>query len=126
MKKILNASALTRTPTTVTEISILFTDDKEIQVLNRDFRGKDKPTDVLSFSQREGRHPSPTMLGDLVISIDTAKKQAKKYEVTFLAEIRRLLIHGTLHLLGFDHENVSKAQAQRMRRLEAKLFKELS
>lgn len=122
MKRILNASALSLIPASVTDVSIIFTDDSEIHELNRDYRGKDKPTDVLSFSMREGGHPSETMLGDLVISVDTAKVQAKKYGVSFRDEIRRLLIHGTLHLLGYDHENVSKAEAQKMRRLERRLY----
>lgn len=122
MKRILNASALSLIPASVTDVSIIFTSDDEIHELNRDYRGKDKPTDVLSFSLQEGRHPSKTMLGDLVISVDTAKIQAKKYGVSFRDEVRRLLIHGTLHLLGYDHENVPKLESQKMRRLERRLY----
>jgi probable rRNA maturation factor len=84
---------------------------------NRDFRGKDKPTDVLSFSQLEGESPVPSpSLGDLVISVDTTKRQAKEYGVTYTQEFLRLMVHGILHLHGYDHEGVSKAEAQRMRR----------
>ncbi|MBP9837079.1 MAG: rRNA maturation RNase YbeY [Proteobacteria bacterium] len=106
-----------------TEISILFTGDKEIQKLNATYRRKDKPTDVLSFplDMMEANFPK-TSLGDLIISVETAIKQAKEYGVTVKEEITRLLIHGTLHLLGYDHEKVSKAEAEKMRRREKKLL----
>ena len=95
-----------------------------MRVLNREHRGKDKPTDVLSFSQSEGpRVPYNPFIGDLVISIDTLKRQAIEYRVSNLAELQRLLIHGVLHLFGYDHEKVSKVEAQRMRRLEEKILK---
>lgn len=105
------------------EISILFTTDKKIHKLNKAYRNKDKPTDVLSFSQIEGiKNFFSFSLGDLVISLDTAKKQAKEYKNTFNQEILRLLIHGMLHLIGYDHENVTANEAAKMRRLEKKLF----
>lgn len=99
------------------ELSVLLTDDKEIHRLNRDFRGKDKPTDVLSFPM-----PDPDLLGDVVISLPTAKRQAKKFGVSFEEEFYRLLVHGTLHLLGFEHERVSKGVAEKMRRKEKALL----
>lgn len=107
-------------PGNISAVSLLFTGDDEIQILNREYRGKDKPTDVLSFSAIEGLTPRSFEkdLGELVISLDTAKRQAKKYKVTLSEEIARLIIHGLLHLLGHDHEKVSKQKAQRMRRLE--------
>lgn len=107
-------------PKSITEISLVFTDDKTIQELNKNYRGKDKPTDVLSFSQLENPEfgIEPITLGDLVISVETAKRQAKKYEHSLQREIERLLIHGTLHLLGYDHEKVDKNIAQKMRRKE--------
>ena len=110
-------------PPSVEELSILFVGDRAMRVLNRDFRGKDKPTDVLSFSQLEGENgiPSPT-LGDLVISVDTTKRQAKEYGVSYERELLRLMVHGILHLHGYDHEGVSKAEAQRMRRREEKIL----
>jgi len=101
-------------------LSILLTDDKEIHRLNKDYRGKDKATDVLSFPLEEGG-----LLGDVVISLPTAKRQAKEYGVSFQAEFFRLLVHGTLHLLGFEHERVSKAKAEKMRRTEERLFRSL-
>lgn len=113
-------------PENVTELSILLTDDREIHELNAGYRNKDKPTDVLSFAQLEGEFFSfpGSSLGDVVISTETAVKQAKKYRHSFEAEILRLLIHGILHLLGYDHEKVSKSEAERMRRMERKIFKE--
>lgn len=99
------------------ELSVLFTDDKEVRVLNRDFRGKDKPTDVLSFPlEREG------YLGDIAISVQTARRQAKEYGSRLHEELVRLLIHGVLHLEGYDHEGVSKSEAQKMRRKEKQLY----
>ena len=93
---------------------VSFTDDAKIQRLNGDYRGKDRPTDVLSFSVWEGDDgfPSPTlfgqpeiMLGDLVISIETAIIQAQELKHDLRAEIAFLASHGTLHLLGYDHGN---------------------
>ena len=123
VKKILSALDCRDLPAATSSLSLLFTNDHEIQELNRDFRGKDKATDVLSFSQLEGRNriPSPS-LGDLVISLDTALKQSKKYRVTLDREVLRLLVHGTLHLFGYDHEKVPKAIAARMRRLERSIM----
>jgi probable rRNA maturation factor len=105
------------------ELSVLITDDKEIRALNRDYRNKDKATDVLSFPLEE--RGDSEVLGDLVISLPTAKRQAKEYSVTFKEEFRRLFIHGLLHLLGHDHENVSRQKAEKMRRMEKKLLKDM-
>lgn len=84
------------------ELSILFTSDEEIQALNFRFRKINKPTDVLSFPML-GVGPVDA-IGDIVISIPTALGQAKEYRVTESERISRLLIHGLLHLLGYDHE----------------------
>ncbi len=80
--------------------------DREMQVLNRDYRGKDRPTDVLAFALREGESTpgGEDELGDVIISLDTAQRQATERGVTLQGEVRDLLIHGILHLLGFDHE----------------------
>lgn len=104
----------------ITGLSIVLTDDRKIRVLNRDYRRKDKPTDVLSFSMLEGECGDvvPDSLGDLVISLETARRQAREYGVTLKAELHRLVIHGILHLCGYDHEGVSAAEANRMRRME--------
>jgi probable rRNA maturation factor len=122
-KKILNALDCSKLPKETSSLSILFTTDREIHRLNKEFRGKDKPTDVLSFSLTEGMNGIPShSLGDLVISLDTAAVQAKKYRVTFDQEILRLIVHGILHLMGYDHEKVAKSVAAKMRRIEEKIY----
>ena len=111
-------------PDSVVELSVLFTDDTEIFQLNAEYRHKESPTDVLSFSQLEGASLGGELssLGDLVISLDTAERQAVEYGVTLHAEILRLLIHGILHLFGYDHENVPPEEVRAMQELEDKLF----
>ena len=110
------------------ELSILFTDDEHMAVLNRQYRGKEGPTDVLSFSMVEeldGEAAPPVfesvMLGDVVISVDTALRDAKELEQSFERTVDRLMIHGILHLLGYDHEKSSVA-AIRMREEEESLM----
>lgn len=107
---------------TSVELSILFMDDEDIKELNRDYRKKDRPTDVLSFPMREGEFGdlNPDLLGDVVISLDTAKRQAEERGETLEEEINLLLIHGILHLLGFDHEK-NAAEARRMQAKEKEL-----
>lgn len=105
------------------ELSLLLTTDKEIASLNLKYRGKKGPTDVLSFAQNEGETQIETEhLGDLVISLETCARQAKEFGVSFLEELNRLLVHGLLHLLGYDHENVPKAEAKKMRDKEEELL----
>jgi probable rRNA maturation factor len=107
------------------ELSVLVTDDAEISSLNRDYRGKDGPTDVLSFSQMEGDDlGGGEVLGDVVISLDTAVRQAKEYGCPLSAEMERLLVHGVLHLLGYDHET-GEGDAEAMRLMEKKYLPEL-
>jgi rRNA maturation RNase YbeY len=89
--------------------------DLEIHALNRQYRGKDKPTDVLSFPLADALQPS--LLGDVVISIETAARQAQRRRHSLGEELQTLLIHGVLHLLGYDHE-VSRSEAIRMHRKE--------
>ena len=89
-------------------LSVSFVRDPKIRELNRTYRGKDKPTDVLSFplyeAGEEGDGETERLLGDIVISLDTARRQAAEYDATLDREVQRLLIHGILHLLGHDHE----------------------
>lgn len=85
------------------ELSVLLTDDAEIHQLNRDHRQKDKATDVLAFAMDE-RVPDPAgILGDVVISLDTAERQARSRRRPLIEEVRFLLAHGVLHLVGYDH-----------------------
>jgi len=93
------------------ELSIALVSDKVIHALNRDYRKKDKPTDVLAFAMREGEGIAmggashSEVLGDVIISVDTARKQARAHKKTLLEEMTMLLAHGLLHLLGYDHQN---------------------
>ena len=120
------------------ELSLSLVSDRAIRALNRSYRGIDSATDVLSFSQIEQASGAPAnpnnvtndpalTLGDVVISIDTALAQARELRTQPAARIRRLLIHGFLHLLGYDHER-SSAEARKMfareRALGAKISKD--
>lgn len=95
------------------ELSILLTDDAYIHTLNREHRGKDRPTDVLAFplegEAEQGRQQSPAeasqLLGDVVISLDTAQRQARSRRRPLMDEVSFLLAHGILHLVGYDHQN---------------------
>ena len=99
------------------EIDVLLAGDATLRRLNRTFRGKNKATDVLSFPAGSGLG----VAGDLAISLDTAARQAKRFGHTLRDEVRVLLLHGVLHLAGFDHE----ADAGEMAAREAELRKEL-
>jgi probable rRNA maturation factor len=115
------------------ELSILITTDKKIRVLNREWRQKDKATDVLSFPAKElgelkalgriakKRPIEPWILGDIVISLETAKRQAPLYNNDLQGELERLVTHGLLHLLGYDHE-LSPKEEKRMQRMERLLL----
>jgi probable rRNA maturation factor len=97
------------------ELSIALVDDAEIAELNAEYRGLDRATDVLSFSLREGKGAdySGSLLGDVVIGLETAARQARGRRRSVDDEVARLLIHGTLHLLGHDHERSDEARAMR-------------
>lgn len=94
------------------EVSILLTDDAEIQGLNRQYRHIDKPTDVLAFAMREGigGDLNPQLLGDLVISVPTAQGQSIAHGHSLDVELAILSVHGTLHLLGYDHQTPEGAE----------------
>ncbi len=103
------------------ELSVVLVSDREMQALNRRWRRRDRPTDVLSFAQREGAGGAPDgLLGDVVISLDTARRQAREQGESLGREADRLLVHGLLHLLGYDHER-SASEARRMQRRERAL-----
>lgn len=101
------------------EISLLITNDETIHQLNKEYRQKDKPTDVLSFPMEDD-----IMLGDIVISLDTAKNQALEREIGLEREIAFLFIHGLLHLLGYDHET-SVEDEKEMFALQEEILKKL-
>ncbi len=105
------------------ELSILFTDDKHIAQLNRRYLDRDGPTNVLAFPMSGGSPPDVEsgMLGDVVISLDTAERESRELGETSDETISRLLIHGVLHLLNYDHER-SPEEAERMEKEEKRLF----
>jgi probable rRNA maturation factor len=104
------------------QISVLFVSDAHIQELNRVWRGLNKPTDVLSWPQYEAEDledgtldGDPNVLGDVVVSVDTAARQAQAREWELSEEVALLLVHGVLHLLGYDDETEAGAEAMRQR-----------
>lgn len=94
------------------ELSLVICDDAFIHPLNRDYRGKDRPTDVLSFSQREGDFAfmDDLLLGDVIISLETTIRQAEERGHSTERELTILLVHGILHLLGYDHIEDDEAE----------------
>jgi len=108
------------------ELSVSLVRDAEIRRLNRRYRGKDRPTDVLSFSLREGEFGDVACsIGDVVISLETAARQAVDNGFQLVEEVDRLLVHGILHLAGYDHE-VSAREERRMKRKENEMLRRIS
>jgi probable rRNA maturation factor len=105
------------------ELSILFTGDRQMAALNRKYRDRNGSTNVLAFPMEDGTTPimTPRMLGDIVVSVDTALAQSRESGKPLAETIYRLLIHGLLHLLDYDHER-STADAHRMEKEQARLF----
>lgn len=114
--------ARTAPPTRATGVSIVLAGDASVRRLNRDFRGKDANTDVLSFPSGVAELPDGTRpLGEIVISVAQAERQAEAAGHSLASELRLLVIHGYLHLLGYDHE----VDDGRMMRLQARLARAL-
>ncbi len=107
------------------ELSILLVDDGAITALNHLYRGRQRPTDVLAFSLLEGAHADRrgALLGDVVIGIETAARQARARRRKLDDEVARLLVHGALHLVGYDH--LRSAEARRMRAQERRVWRAL-
>ncbi|GGD04536.1 rRNA maturation RNase YbeY [Pontibacillus salipaludis] len=113
IQRILDFASNQENVTDEAELSVSFVDNNEIQIINRNYRQKDEPTDVISFAmQEEGDGEMkimgaemPLLLGDIVISVDRAKEQAEEYNHTYERELGFLALHGFLHLLGYDHLN---------------------
>ncbi|MCP4395322.1 MAG: rRNA maturation RNase YbeY [Alphaproteobacteria bacterium] len=114
------------------EVSILLTNDTHIQELNRDYRGKDKPTNVLSFASLDDEEntevtnlensDSPLILGDIIIALETTKNEATEQSKTLENHFCHLIAHGSLHLLGYDHMN--DEEAEKMEKLETEILTE--
>ena len=109
------------------EISVLLTDDAQVRSLNRDWRGQDKATNVLSF----GAPPAddlpegvPMMLGDIAVALETTRREAEEMGKPLADHFSHLMVHGMLHLLGFDHE--TEAQADEMEPLEIEILSGLN
>src|SRR5262245_7023266 len=122
----LSRAVLNRIGRSDASLTVMFIRDRQMRILNRTYRGIDKPTDVLSFAYQEiSDHNTASdelnHLGDIVISVETAERYAREFGITFDGEIEHLLIHGTLHLAGYDHETDNGE----MNLLEKKLRKEL-
>jgi probable rRNA maturation factor len=109
---------------TDSELSVTFVGDRTMRRLNREYRGIDKPTNVLSFSMGDGDFPgmNPYLLGDVVISTDTAWREAEEEGISLGERLGFLLLHGILHVTGHDHERSGEAEAKRMERAQRKLF----
>ena len=113
------------------EIAVRLTDDIEVQALNRDFRGKDKPTNVLSFPQVQddlleslaNSDDGEILLGDIVLARETCMREAEEKGVSVVDHATHLIIHGTLHLVGYDH--MDDASATAMEALEVKALASL-
>lgn len=102
------------------ELSLLITDDLEIEIFNQDYLNRQGPTNVISFPMQQGDFSeiTPYLLGDVVISMDTAQREAENMNITIEERFNELLVHGILHLFGYDHEKSVEDNA----RMEDKTF----
>ena len=106
------------------ELSVVITGDRGIRRINREYLGKDRPTNVISFAMSEGEFGdvNPEVLGDVIISADTAAREADEGGLPFRSRLCLLLLHGILHIAGYDHERSGDAEAQRMEVKEREIF----
>ena len=104
------------------EVTLVFIGDRAMRRLNARYRGKDRPTDVLSFDVGDGRSRDEPF-GDVVVSVETARRQARAYQATAVEELQRLIVHGVLHLCGFDHQE--RREAARMHGLTRRILRTL-
>ncbi len=117
-----SAAPPARMPKAGAEAAVVLADDKAVRKLNRDWRHRDKPTNVLAFAAGEGPRagPAPLALGDVVVAIETARTEAESEGKTLADHVRHLVVHGMLHLLGRDHR--AAPEARRMERLETEIL----
>jgi rRNA maturation RNase YbeY len=104
------------------DVTLVLANDEAVRRLNKRYRGKDRATDVLSFGLGDGRRVGEPF-GDIVVSVDAARRQARQYGATTRQEIVRLAVHGTLHLCGYDHHE--RREAARMHGLTRRLLRQL-
>jgi len=105
------------------ELSVAIVGDRSIRRLNREYLGRDKSTNVISFAMQEGQFAgvNPQLLGDVVISAATCAREADEGGVTFSHRLHFLLLHGILHLVGYDHERSGETEARRMEKKEREM-----
>jgi probable rRNA maturation factor len=121
----LKTHAKQKFPKMATELSLVFTDDESIRAINAEWRQKDKATNVLSFPAypiTPGKMPGP-MLGDIIIAKETVEREAAELEKPFDEHLTHLMVHGFLHLFGYDHMN--NAEAEIMEGLETRILADL-
>jgi probable rRNA maturation factor len=104
------------------ELSVVLTDNADIQALNREYLGRDRPTNVISFPQQEGEGPQGSHLGDVVISVERAAEEALDAGIETMDRIRALLVHGICHLCGYNHEGVSEEMTHEMEAVEERVL----
>jgi probable rRNA maturation factor len=119
------AASFVELPADETEVAVMLTDDARIRDLNREWRGQDKATNVLSFpaAQPPGESPQPLMLGDIAIAFETTRNEAETEGKPFQNHLSHLAIHGFLHLLGYDH--LDDEEAEEMEALEREILAKL-
>lgn len=104
----------------VAEVSVVLTDDAEQRELNKQWRGIDKPTNVLSFPQLEPFSPISGLVGDIILAEETLRREAEEMGISFEAHFTHLVVHGFLHLLGYDH--IEDEDAEEMEGLETEIL----
>lgn len=107
------------------ELSVVLVTDERIRELNRDYLGRDRPTNVISFPQQEGEGPAGSHMGDVVISLDRARREAMDAGIPVDERVKQLLVHGICHLAGFNHEDVSVETARAMEEAERAILEAL-
>jgi probable rRNA maturation factor len=109
---------------TDSDVCLLLVDDDQIREINKNYLQRDRPTNVISFAMAEGAFGDvhPEILGDIILSVETAARDAMTCDIDFMDEVEFLLIHGLLHLLGYDHEKVARNEAEKMEKMERELF----
>lgn len=129
IEKVIHAAIASKKLPFDCEVSVNLVDNRYIALLNKEYRGIDAPTDVLSFALLEGEEYADTnedgevILGDIVISLERAKEQAEEYGHTFEREVAFLALHGALHLLGYDH--IEERDRRLMRKKEEEILESL-
>ena len=122
LRAAVDAALAKAAPSVVGEVTVVLTDDDGIRKLNARYRDKDRATDVLSFNIEAGRRRGEPF-GDIVVSVEAARRQARAYGAPLVEEMQRLLVHGALHLCGYDHDE--RRAATRMHGLTRRLVRSL-